>query len=74
MKQVGAQNGVFAKYISGATFMIPTHRVLDKVVQMIIKSKWITVIPRAMSISIHYQKLRQQVQTNNSVYHDTSLK
>ena len=39
MKQVGAENGVFAKYMSGATFMIPTPRVLDQVVQMIDKIK-----------------------------------
>jgi len=39
MKQVGAENGVFAKYMSGATFMIPTPRLLDPVVQMIDKIK-----------------------------------
>lgn len=39
MKQVGAENGVFAKYMSGATFMIPTARVLDQVVQMVDKIK-----------------------------------
>lgn len=39
MKHVGAENGVFAKYMSGATFMIPTPRVLDQVVQMIDKIK-----------------------------------
>jgi type I restriction enzyme M protein len=39
MKQVGTQNGVFAKYMAGATFMIPTPRVLDQVVQMIDKIK-----------------------------------
>ena len=39
MKQVGAENGVFAKYMTGATFMIPTPRVLDQVVQMIDKIK-----------------------------------
>lgn len=39
MKQVGADNGVFAKYMSGATFMIPTPRLLDPVVQMIDKIK-----------------------------------
>jgi type I restriction enzyme M protein len=39
MKQVGTENGVFAKYMSGATFMIPTPRLLDPVVQMIDKIK-----------------------------------
>lgn len=39
MKQVGAENGVFAKYMTGATFMIPTPRVLDQVIQMIDKIK-----------------------------------
>ncbi|ESU24356.1 Type I restriction-modification system, DNA-methyltransferase subunit M [Flavobacterium enshiense DK69] len=39
MKQVGAENGVFAKYMSGATFMIPNARLLDQVVQMIDKIK-----------------------------------
>lgn len=39
MKQVGTENGVFAKYMSGATFMIPTPRVLDQVVQMVDKIK-----------------------------------
>ncbi|WP_430399934.1 type I restriction-modification system subunit M [Flavobacterium sp.] len=39
MKQVGSENGVFAKYMSGATFMIPTPRVLDQVVQLIDKIK-----------------------------------
>jgi type I restriction enzyme M protein len=39
MKQVGAENGVFAKYMTGATFIIPTPRVLDQVVQMIDKIK-----------------------------------
>jgi type I restriction enzyme M protein len=39
MKQVGAENGVFAKYMTGATFMIPTPRLLDQVVQMIDKIK-----------------------------------
>lgn len=39
MKQVGAENGVFAKYMAGATFMIPTPRLLDPVVQMIDKIK-----------------------------------
>lgn len=39
MKQVGDANGVFAKYMSGATFMIPTPRLLDQVVQLIDKVK-----------------------------------
>ena len=39
MKQVGAENGVFAHYMSGATFMIPTPRLLDQVVQLIDKIK-----------------------------------
>ena len=39
MKQVGTENGVFAKYMSGATFMIPTPRLLDPLVQMIDKIK-----------------------------------
>lgn len=38
MKQVGgATGGVFAEYMKGATFMIPTPRLLDQVVQMIDK-------------------------------------
>lgn len=37
MKRVGAQAGVFAQYMKGATFMIPTARLLDQVVQMIDK-------------------------------------
>lgn len=37
MKQVGSQAGVFAEYMKGATFMIPTPRLLDQVVQMIDK-------------------------------------
>ncbi|MCB9190030.1 MAG: SAM-dependent DNA methyltransferase [Flavobacteriales bacterium] len=37
MKQVGADGGVFAEYMKGATFMIPTPRLLDQVVQMIDK-------------------------------------
>ena len=37
MKQVGNQAGVFAQYMKGATFMIPTPRLLDQVVQMIDK-------------------------------------
>lgn len=38
MKQLGDKNhqaGVFAQYMKGATFMIPTPRLLDQVVQMI---------------------------------------
>ena len=38
MKQLGDKNdkaGVFAQYMKGATFMIPTSRLLDQVVQMI---------------------------------------
>ncbi len=37
MKQVGSVAGVFAEYMKGATFMIPTPRLLDQVVQMIDK-------------------------------------
>ncbi|BDS13113.1 type I restriction-modification system subunit M [Aureispira anguillae] len=37
MKQIGEKAGVFAKYMKGATFMIPTPRLLDQVVQMIDK-------------------------------------
>ncbi len=37
MKQLGAEVGVFAKYMKGATFMIPTPKLLDQVVQMIAK-------------------------------------
>jgi type I restriction enzyme M protein len=39
MKEVGSDLGVFAKYMKGATFMIPTPRLLDQVVQMIDKIK-----------------------------------
>lgn len=39
MKQVGSDAGVFAEYMKGATFMIPTPRLLDQVVQMIDKIK-----------------------------------
>ena len=39
MKQVGDKVGVFAQYMKGATFMIPTPRLLDQVVQMIDKIK-----------------------------------
>jgi len=35
MKHLGAEAGVFAAYMKGATFMIPTARLLDQVVQMI---------------------------------------
>lgn len=35
MKEVGAKAGVFAEYMKGATFMIPSPRLLDQVVQMI---------------------------------------
>ncbi len=35
MKAVGDTAGVFAQYMKGATFMIPTPRLLDQVVQMI---------------------------------------
>jgi len=37
MKGIGDKAGVFAKYMRGATFMIPTPRLLDQVVQMIDK-------------------------------------
>ena len=37
MKQVGSTVGVFAQYMKGATFMIPTPKLLDQVVQMIDK-------------------------------------
>ena len=37
MKQLGHEAGVFAQYMKGATFMIPTPRLLDQVVQMIDK-------------------------------------
>ena len=43
MKQLGVSNnqqaGVFAQYMKGATFMIPTPKLLDQVVQMIDKIK-----------------------------------
>ena len=39
MKQVGSKGGVFAEQMKGATFMIPTARLLDQVVQMIDKIK-----------------------------------
>ena len=35
MKQIGRDAGVFGQYMKGATFMIPTPRLLDQVVQMI---------------------------------------
>ena len=37
MKQLGTEVGVFASFMKGATFMIPTPRLLDQVVQMIDK-------------------------------------
>ena len=37
MKQLGSDAGVFAQYMKGATFMIPTPKLLDQVVQMIDK-------------------------------------
>lgn len=39
MKSVGNDVGVFAQYMKGATFMIPSPRLLDQVVQMIDKIK-----------------------------------
>ena len=36
-KSLGKEAGVFARYMKGATFMIPTPRLLDQVVQMIDK-------------------------------------
>ena len=39
MKSVGSSAGVFAEYMKGATFMIPTPRLLDQLVQMIDKIK-----------------------------------
>ena len=39
MKQLGSEAGVFARYMKGATFMIPTPKLLDQVVQMIAKIK-----------------------------------
>jgi len=35
MKQLGNEAGVFAKYMKDATFMIPTPKLLDQVIQMI---------------------------------------
>ncbi len=37
MKQLGSGAGVFANFMKGATFMIPTPKLLDQVVQMIDK-------------------------------------
>ena len=37
MKQLGSSAGVFAQFMKGATFMIPTPKLLDQVVQMIDK-------------------------------------
>ena len=37
MKQLGNEVGVFARFMKGATFMIPTPKLLDQVVQMIDK-------------------------------------
>lgn len=39
MKELGSGAGVFAKYMKGATFMIPTPKLLDQVVQMVDKIK-----------------------------------
>jgi type I restriction enzyme M protein len=39
MKNVGAKGSVFAEHMKGATFMIPTPRLLDMVVQQIDKIK-----------------------------------
>jgi type I restriction enzyme M protein len=35
MKQLGAEGSVFSRHMKGATFMIPTPRLLDRAVQMI---------------------------------------
>ena len=35
MKTVGKEGGIFSSYMKGATFMIPTPQVLDKVIQKI---------------------------------------
>jgi len=35
MKTTGRESGIFSKYMKGATFMIPTPQVLDKVIQKI---------------------------------------
>lgn len=37
MKQLGDEAGIFAHYMKGATFLIPTPKLLDQVVQMIDK-------------------------------------
>ncbi len=37
MKHLGSEAGVFTQYMKGATFMIPTPKLLDQVVQMIDK-------------------------------------
>lgn len=37
MKNVGREGGIFSEYMKGATFMIPTPQLLDKVVQKIDK-------------------------------------
>jgi type I restriction enzyme M protein len=37
MKQLGSSAGVFAQFMKGVTFMIPTPKLLDQVVQMIDK-------------------------------------
>jgi type I restriction enzyme M protein len=37
MKLLGDKGGVFSQYMKGATFMIPTPKLLDQVVQMIAK-------------------------------------
>jgi type I restriction enzyme M protein len=39
MKNVGAKGSIFADFMRGATFMIPTPRFLDRVVQQIDKIK-----------------------------------
>lgn len=39
MKAIGNKDGVFAQFMKGATFMIPTPKLLDQVVQMIDKIK-----------------------------------
>lgn len=39
MKELGGKAGVFAQFMKGANFMIPTPRLLDQVVQLIAKVK-----------------------------------
>lgn len=39
MKSIGAKGSVFAQHMKGATFMIPTRKLLDQVVQLIDKIK-----------------------------------